>query len=341
MAEIVLGIGCAHTPQLHTPAEKWGIRAERDATDGVPMWYGGEHMKYADVLEKRKGENFEEQTEMSIRQDRLTKSYQAIDKLSEIFAAARPDVVVIFGNDQGEMFLDDIKPAFTIMGCPQFENMPRTEEQKGRLPPGIALADPGHLPDDELKVFPGHPELAKHLCTSVMDSGIDVAFSHRQFRPDQSRAQLSGMPHSYGFIFKQIFRDNVVPVVPIDTNTFFPPNQPKAPRCHQLGVTVGEAIRAWDTDARVAVIATGGLSHFVVEEDFDREIMAAMARNDFEHLLTYHEGWFQAGSSEIKSWIATGGAMQGSDLTGHIVDYYALYRTPAGTGSSAAFMYWQ
>ena len=226
------------------------------------------------------------------------------------------------------------------MGCPEFENMPRTEDQKSRLPPGIALADVGHLPDDETRVFPGHPALAQHLARHAIANEFDVAYSHRQFHPDPGKSQLGGMPHSYGFIYKQIFRDNVVSHVPIDTNTFFPPNQPPAPRCYELGKILGEAIRTWEEDLRVAVIATGGLSHFVVQEDFDREIMEAMARNDFEHLLTYHEGWYQAGSSEIKSWIATGGAMQGAGLTGHIVDYHALYRTPAGTGSSAAFMYW-
>lgn len=340
MAEIVLGIGCAHTPQLHTPADKWEIRAERDKTDGVPMWYRGERMKYAEVEAARKDEGFAEQTEMSIRQERLENSYKAIDVLSDVWAKANIDVAIIFGNDQGEMFLRDIKPAFTIMGCEQFENMPRTDEQKTRLPPGIEIADPGHLPDDELKVFPGHPELAQYLCKAAMAAEFDVSYSHEQHRADPAKAQLSGMPHSYGFIFKQVYRDNVVPTVPIDTNTFFPPNQPPASRAHALGKIVGDAIRNWEEDARVAVVATGGLSHFVVMEDWDREIMQHMADNDFEHLLTYHEGWYQAGSSEIKSWIATGGAMQGSNLSGHIVDYYALYRTPAGTGSSAAFMYW-
>ena len=104
---------------------------------------------------------------------------------------------------------------------------------------------------------------------------------------------------------------------------------------------IGEAVRRWDTDARVAVIASGGLSHFVVDEAFDRDILEAMARNDFEHLLSYDEGYYQAGSSEIKSWIAAGGAMQGAGLKGEIIDYQPLYRTPAGTGSSAAFVAWR
>lgn len=305
------------------------------------MWYKGERMKYAQVEEKRRHQNLETQTEISVRQERLTKSFEAIDKLSDIFAAAKPDVAIIFGNDQGEMFLDDVKPAFTIMGCPEFENMPRTADQNSRLPPGIELSDVGHLPDEGTSVFPGHPQLARYLATYAVERDFDVAYSNRQFHPDPARAQSGGMPHSYGFIYKQIFRENVTPHIPIDNNTFFPPNQPRAPRCYAFGKTIGEAIRAWDEDVRVCVIASGGLSHFVVDEEFDRDIMHAMEKNDFEHLLSYHEGYYQAGSSEIKSWIAAGAAMQGAGLVGHIVDYHALYRTAGGTGSSAAFMYWQ
>ena len=44
MAEIVLGIGCAHAPQLHTPVEEWEHRAARDTMDAEPFWYKGERM---------------------------------------------------------------------------------------------------------------------------------------------------------------------------------------------------------------------------------------------------------------------------------------------------------
>ena len=134
MAKIVLGIGCAHTPQLHTPADKWEIRAVRDTQDGVPLWYKGERLKYAELIEQRKEQKLDEQTAMETRVDRLSKSYEAIDKLAEVFAEAKPDVTIIFGNDQGEMFLDDIRPAFTIMGCKEFENLPRTEPSITRSP---------------------------------------------------------------------------------------------------------------------------------------------------------------------------------------------------------------
>lgn len=339
MASIVLGIGCAHTPQLHTAAEQWHIRADRDAADGVPLWFKGERLTYAEVLERRADQNL--QIDMIEREKRLQASFAALANLGELFAAADPDVTIIFGNDQAEMFLDDLKPAFTIMGGSEFRNVPRTAAQKSRLPPGIALSDSGHLPENDAVVFPGHPELASHLARYAVNKEFDIAWSNRQFRADVERSQTSGMPHAYGFIYKQLFRNRPVRNIPIDSNTVYAPNQPTTARCLAFGRMIGEAIRAWEEDLRVCVVASGGLSHFVVDEDFDRDIMRAMQENDFEHLLTYDEGYYQAGSSEIKSWLAAGGAMEGSCLTGQIVDYQALYRTPAGTGSSAAFMAWQ
>ena len=340
MAEIVLGIGCAHAPQLHTPVAEWEHHARRDTSDAEPFWYKGERVKYADLLEQRGEQNLGEQIDTNTCNERVAKSHAAINRISQIFSEADPDITIVFGNDQGEMFLDDVRPAFSIMGCEQFENMPRTVEQKKRLPSDIHIADKGHLPDKELQVYPGHPVLARYLVEQAMTHNFDVTYLRRQHRADPAYAHTSGMPHAYGFIYKQIFRGKPAPHVPIDINTFFPPNQPDASRCYALGRMIGKAVRIWDTDIRVAIIASGGLSHPVVDEDFDRDIIDAMEGGDLKYLLSYHDGYYQAGSSEIKTWIAMIGALRGSYLKGHLVDYQALYRTPAGTGSSAAFMYW-
>ena len=341
MAKIVLGIGCAHAPHLHTPVEDWEIQAQRDTEDGTPFWYKGERVQYAGLLEQRSDQNLGEQMDVQICNDRVGKSHEAIDQLSEIFAEAQPDITIIFGNDEGEMFLDDVRPAFSIMGCEQFEVGARSGEQITRMPADIHIVDEGHLPDSEKKVFPGHPVLARYLVASAMRNDFDITYSHRQYRANSAHALTSGMPHAYGFIYQQIFRDSPAPHVPIDINTFFPPNQPHASRCYALGRTIGKAVRAWDNDARVAIIASGGLSHPVVDEDFDRDIIEAMESGDLKYLLSYHEGYYQSGSSEIKSWIAMHGALQDSYLKCRLVDYQALYRTAAGTGSSAAFMAWQ
>ena len=52
-------------------------------------------------------------------------------------------------------------------------------------------------------------------------------------------------------------------------NTYYPPNQPNPKRCYDFGRTLRSAIEAWPTKARVAILASGGLSHFVVDEDLD------------------------------------------------------------------------
>lgn len=339
MASIVLGIGCSHTPQMHTPADQWDIRAKRDSEDGLPFWYHGERLMFAELLEKRRHLDLESQISLAEREARLQKACAALDQLSKLYRDIRPDVTLIFGNDQAEIFIDEPRHAFTIMGAEEFENRPRTDDQIKRLPPGIALADRGHLPDECVRL-PGHPALARHIYDVLADSPSDVAYAPQQIRPDPGRASTSGMPHAYGFIYKQVMRDAVTPHVPVDTNTLYPPNQPTTQECFAFGQKVGEAIADWEPDARVCIIASGGLSHFVVDEEFDRDILAAMTTNEFERLFEYHEGYYQAGASEIKSWIAAGGAMTGNALKGRVVDYQALYRTPAGTGSSAAFAAW-
>jgi hypothetical protein len=241
---------------------------------------------------------------------------------------------------EGEMFLDDARPAFSILGCKQFGIRQRTGEQLARLPTDTDIVNKGRLPGHEKKVFPGHPVLARYLVESAIKHDFDITYSHRQHRADSACAHTSGMPHAYGFIYEQIFRDIAAPHVPVDINSFFPPNQPNTARCYALGRMIGKAVRVWDNDARVAIIASGGLSHPVVDESFDRDIIEAMQSGDRKYLLSYHEGYYQSGSSEIKSWIAMNGALRGSSLKCHLVDYQPLYRTPAGTGSSAAFMYW-
>lgn len=340
MARIVLGIGCAHTPQLHTPAESWMIRGNRDMQDGVAFWYQGEKLKYAEVEARRGAEGFNSALDVESAQAALDRAHGAIDRLHEIYRAAAPDVMVIFGNDQHEIFLDRINPAFAILAGEEFENMPRNAQQIERLPPGIHLADPGHLPDDH-RTYPGHPELARHLIAELTAADFDIASSFRQPRVESEHSLMDGMPHAYGFIYKQLMRDHVIPHVPVVTNTFFPPNQPRALRCLALGRAVGKAIASWDADLRVCVVASGGLSHFLVDPEWDRQFLDVLLTGELDRVGDWHEGYYQAGSSECKSWIACAGAMEGTGLKPDLVDYVPLFRTAGGTGSSCGFMTWQ
>lgn len=339
MAEIVLGIGCAHTPQLHTLARDWDIRAERDRKDGVPMWWKGRKLPYAELAELRADENIAAELGMATRQAALDASFAAIDRLHAAYVAANPDVVVIVGNDQHEIF-SDMVPAFTVIAADEIANLPRTDEQKARLPVGIEISDHGHLPDQQT-VYPGHRPLGLHLAKGLTQSGFDVTICHKKPTVQGTKSLLYGMPHAYGFLYKNIMRDEIRPHVPVDVNCWYYDNSPSAARCHDFGTALADAIAGWDSGARVAILTTGGLTHFVVDPEWDARFLKAMADDDAAFLRGIPQQDLMAGTSECKSWIATSAAMTRAGLAMEVIDYQRLYRTKGGTGSSCGFVQWR
>lgn len=339
MAEIVLGIGCAHTPQLHTMAEDWDIRGNRDRSDGIPLWFRGRKLKYAALEAERAEERLGDLLDLPTRRAALEASFAAMDRLHDIFAAADPDVVVMIGNDQHEFF-SDIVPAFAVIAADELPNLPRTAEQNARLPVGIELSDHGHLPAEPL-AYPGHRALGQHIARGLTGESFDVTLCHEKPTVRNEKSLLYGLPHAYGFLYKNVLRDRIKPNVPVDVNCWYYDNSPSARRAWDFGGAVARAIRSWEEDVRVAVLTTGGLTHFVVDETWDRWFLDAMARADGEALSSIPQNALMAGTSECKSWIATSAAMKEAGLSMSLVDYQKLYRTEGGTGSSCAFVAWQ
>ena len=153
-------------------------------------------------------------------------------------------------------------------------------------------------------------------------------------------SRSSGIPHAYGFVYRQIMRGRITPIVPAFVNTFYPPNQPPMRRCLDFGVALANAIRAWDSPARVAVVASGGLSHFVVDESLDRAVLAAMQSRDLNKLAGYDVALFRDGTSEVRNWLPVAAAMAQTNLPMRLVDYQPCYRSDAGTGNGLAFAAW-
>jgi hypothetical protein len=336
MADIVLGMWTTHGPTLSTTAEEWSLRVAADKARQHPFREG--RYDFDTLVKMRATENMAEQAGIEERSRRWQRCQDAVRRMGDIYTAAQIDVAVIFGNDQNELFTDALMPAFTLFNGPTIWNQPATEAQVPLHAPGIHAAEPGHKPDVYTE-YPGHPDLANRLIADAVSSGFDITRAREL--PRHEVHWHSGIGHAFGFIYRQIMRDAVCPHVPIITNTFFPPNQPAVRRCFELGRAIGRSLKAWDSDARIAVFGSGGMTHFVIDEQFDARIFDAIARRDGDALCAMEEYWFQTGTSELKNWIAAAGCLFETELTGDVIDYVPCYRSEAGTGTANGFVAWQ
>lgn len=336
MAKIVLGIATSHGPMLSTLPDQWHLRAEDDKAMPV-LWYRGERYNFDQLVRLRAPEHMENQITQDMWRRRYAACQSALHTLAKVFADAAADAAIIIGDDQMEIFTDYDMPAFSIYYGDTIENIPFTEAQKAKMTPGMLIAEGGHH-GREAETYSGLPVLARHLIGAMIAAEFDVSAAKRL--PRTTPFPTSGIPHAYGFVYRQIMKDKVVPNVPVFMNTFFPPNQPSASRCFRFGQALGSAIASWDADKRVAVIASGGMSHFVIDEEFDRGLFSAIANHDEKKFHSIPDGYMQSGTSEVKNWIAAAGALMNSGLEMKLVDYVPCYRSEAGTGTAQAFAYW-
>jgi len=228
-------------------------------------------------------------------------------------------------------------PQFAFYWGETVAHEPYTQEQLDAMPPGLAIAEVANQPAVST-VRTCHPALARHLLKATSKAGFDPGASRRL---PAGRYENSGIPHGWGFIYQQILGgDYEIPVVPVFVNTFYDPNPPSAGRCYDFGRALGAAISSFPEDLRVGVVASGGLSHFVVDEELDRPFLDALIAGDRAFLAGLDDDVLRSGTSELRSWIVAGTAAHQAGLAGELVDYQPCYRSEAGTGCAMAFATW-
>jgi 2,3-dihydroxyphenylpropionate 1,2-dioxygenase len=150
----------------------------------------------------------------------------AVTEMGNRLRQNRPDTIVIFGPDHFRALFTDLMPSFVI----------GTGEMRGfgdwNTPVGP---------------FRTNPALANHLVDETLKSGFDPAFS-REIKVDHGITQPLQL------------LDLDASIVPVLFNAAAPP-LPTPERCHQFGTAVARAIKNFPGDLRVAIIASGGLSH--------------------------------------------------------------------------------
>lgn len=328
MAEIVVGIGTSHSPILAIDKADWGRRGEAEKNFPAFHLTDGRVLNYEQLLAERGPIHADKCTDENFsRQSDLAQA--ALDRLAEALREAKPDVLVIIGDDQSELFSHANMPAVSIF---YGQNVVM---HKLELPPSAEWARDlakGYGMTGET-VYRGHPEFARELIERLIDEDIDIGAAGEQ--PEGSPA---GFGHAYGFVMERIAPSLDIPIVPVLLNTYYPPNTPRPSRCYDIGKALGRAIKASKHDLRVAVIGSGGLSHFICEEELDHKVMKALVEGDREALTQLPVQALMAGSSEIRNWITAVGALDGMTLVEQT--YIPVYRTPAGTGIGLAFASW-
>lgn len=334
MAKIVLGMGTSHAPQLSMPPSDWPRRVSADKSN-PELWYQGKTYNYPELVQARASQHIEDQLSPEQAEARFQACQKAIAVQAATLDRVVPDVAIMFGDDQHEAFADDNMPAISVYWGDSIDNVPHRPTERS-IAAGITASSWGAQPPEKL-THPIDTKLGLHLIQSLIGDDFDVAHS-KSLLPDRHGG---GVGHAFGFVYRRLMNDEVIPHVPVALNTYYPPNQPSLTRCYDLGRAIGRAVAAWDSDKTVALIASGGLSHFVIEEDLDEEILAGLLEKDPQKLIRHDVLRFNSGTSEIRNWIVVAGALEESDLQFKLVDYVPCYRSEAGTGCAMAFGAWQ
>jgi len=321
---------------LTTPWEKWDGRVTADRQNSDLRFRGG-GFTFDQLVEERRREDLAREVTQELWRERHQACQTAIATLAQKFEDAEPDTAVIIGNDQHELFTEENIPAFSVFWGETIENRPRTAEQTANLPTGVAIAERGHAPPEDA-VYPGHTGFGRHIIESLMEDEFDVGQSAKI---PKGSGYINGVSHAFGFVYRRIMNDRVIPNVPVNLNTFYPPNQPTAERCYKFGKALKRAIDGWDGDKTVAVIASGGLSHYVIDETVDRPVLDTIRTHNAKGLSAIPESHYQSGTSEIKNWVPLSAIMTDFGLDMTLLDYIPCYRSEAGTGNAMGFAYWE
>ena len=327
MARLVAAFGSSHSIMLAAEREDW-IASFRDSDQRMPLYdKSGARTTYAELFAAAPKDSAERVTEARMRAT-YDRTFAAVAELKRQIDATPLDVLIIAGDDQHELFHDTMMPSLAIYYGETIRNAVQQEVAQenwyGRAQ--MQRLEPAHDAH-----YPVHAKLALHFIEGLVARDFDVCAVG-----GLTIEQYEG--HAYSYIHRTYLDGRRLSVVPILLNTYYPPNQITPRRCVQFGRHLRELIASYPEDLRVGIIASGGLSHFVVDEELDLGVIAALKAKDLDHLARLDPKRLQAGSSEIRGWIVTAAAATDLDL--QWLEYIPAYRTPALTGIGMAFARW-
>jgi len=224
--------------------------------------------------------------------EQLKQAATAMRELGNVLDETKPDVILFLGADHVETFSPTCIPTFCIIAGNK------------------AIA---RFAGREI-ILPNHREMAEDILHKlVTEKNFDMAYSED--------AELG---HAFAVPFDIVIGKRDIPVIPFFTNVYVPP-LPTAQRCAAFGRALAEIIKG--RKERVAIIASGGMSHFPgttkylhPEFDFDRWMVSQFEAGNTDALLNMTNPQLdEVGNTEMLNWAVMFGAI--GKTQGELIDY--------------------
>jgi len=224
--------------------------------------------------------------------EQLDQAGRSMNELGKVLDETKPDVIIFLGADHVETFSVSCVPTFCIVAGDTAHAKFAGREHK----------------------LPIHREMAEDVLNKlVTEHNFDISYSED--------AELG---HAFSIPFEYVIGNRNIPVIPFFTNVYVPP-LPTAKRCEALGKALAEIVKG--RKERVAIIASGGMSHFPgttkylhPEFDFDRWLVSQMEACNTDALLNMTpEQLDEVGNTELLSWAVMFGAIGAHK--GELIDY--------------------
>lgn len=322
MAQIALALGISHGPTIQSEPDKWRLLGERDVRDP--------RMDYQALL-KTAPPGLDAQIAPATHAIRYAAIQKALGEMRRRIVEAQLDIIVVISNLH-RVGKNDPHPVFGLLRAASFPVTPLAQELFHANAKFITGTHTSRPADPVVDIKPGHPPLANHLIEGlIQQESFDLACTDQL--PDGH-----ALDDAYSFIYEQLIEQNI-PMVPVLLSRNLP-NQATPARCYDFGLALRRQIEKWPETKRIGLIASGGLSHQVVDEELDREVIRALVESDSSTLRNLPRQRLNSapGTPEILNWIVVSAAMSPSPM--QLIDYVPCYRSLAGTGHGVGFGFW-
>jgi len=321
----ILGLGISHYPGFIYPDANMAMRVKSTITSAkVP-----EHLKDPANWPLPMQEEWSDDEGTAFAAKHREQFVDGVRKAREALDAFKPDLVVIFGDDQYENFREDIIPPFCIYIQDEFKTRPFMRGRGGAPTPNV-----WEEPYDKQFVTPGHRQAAKYLATKLIENGFDMPYSYTDLHHE-------GLGHAFMNTVIYFDYDRTgwdYPIIPVQINAYgrnviknrggsaslfvteereFDPPGPTPKRAFQLGQEIAKILK--ESPYRAAIVGSSSWSHAFLtaknswvwpDVDSDRQRFDELKSGNYTAWRDLTIDQIEdAGENELLNWIPLAGAM--------------------------------